>query len=713
MLVIFGLASHSYAAQESSFTQCANDDAAGSQNDGVFDQCEWIQGAITQINSKYAESDAVPQRFIFTHTAAAGAGDHTAVFRYDFTKSSVYTYDFVVDPNHSMPDALLNHCGNLPPFTTLEQCETALGGPSLSNMQMIPLLVDTFDDVDLREHPEGANARFIHFACANIDDPANPVAVTEAEGCTANVVSIVHKQANGLPILDCFQNCGDSIAEISIHFTHPAGDHLIEMWFAGELASAEDPDGPGDQIGWGTGFGASSAPGASFDFRLVNIDGDAAGAKTNQILNNVIEGGHDADLAIDKTCPATVVAGNDITYQIHVTNNGPHTATGVWINDTLPAGVALVSATASQSVVPCEYTVGTDDPVFCDIGFVQVGQEVLVTIVVNVPSGITGTISNTATTGGAVTEPTLVNNTDICNTTVTATTGNANLSITKSDDIDPILAGNQLTYTLDVVNAGPDTATNVLVTDSLPGTTTFVSGTWTNNSAVTSGSCSESGHLVTCSLGVILSGGTATVTIVVTVDPTVRGTITNVATVSSDVSDPTPADNSVTEDTLVIAEADLSITKTDNPDPVPAGSHLTYTVTVNNAGPSSSLNTQVLDTLPAGTSFISAIASQGTGCSFDLVNTITCDLGTILPGGSATITISVLVSSSLPVGTILDNTATTHSDETDPVPGNNTAVATTTTTTPIAVPTMNEWGMIFFMMLAGFGSVFVLRRRRT
>jgi len=716
MLVIFGVASHSDAVGQSSFTQCANDDAAGSKNDGAFDQCEWITGAITQINSKYAESDAVPQRFIFVHTAPAGGGDHTAVFRYDFTKSSVYTYDFVVDPNHSMQEALLNHCGNMPPFATLEQCETALGGPSLSNMQFIPLPVDTFDSVSTKEHPPGGNARFIHFACVNIDDVNNPVAVV-APNCTANVVSIVHKQANGSPIPGgtCFKNCGDSIAEISIHFTHPAGNHLIEMWFAGELASAADPDGAGPQSGWGTGCngtdcGASSAPGASFDFRLVNIDGDAAGAKTNQIMNSVIEQGHDSDLAIDKTCPANIVAGNDISYTIHVTNNGPHSATGVYISDALPAGVTFVSATASQSIVPCTYDGGTNS-VFCDVGFVQVGQEVSVTIVVTVPAGTAGgtVLSNTATTGGAVNDPTLANNTDTCNTTVGAQTGNANLSVDKSDGPDPVLAGNQLTYTLLISNAGPDDATSVVLTDSLPSVTTFVS------SVPGSPTCTESNHLVTCNLGTILNGGSATVTIVVIVDPTVRGTITNVATVSSAVSDPTPGNNSDTEDTLVNGAADLSITKTDSPDPVPAGSTLNYTLTVSNAGPSSALNTQVLDTLPAGVSFISAIASKGTGCNFDLVNTITCDLGTILPGGSATITISVQVSSSLPVGTNLVNTATVHSDETDPDQGNNTATATTQTTAPlppVSVPTMTEWGLISFMLFAGAGSVYYLRRKR-
>src|SRR4029450_8738088 len=49
------------------------------------------------------------------------------------------------------------------------------------------------------------------------------------------------------------------------------------------------------------------------------------------------------------------------------------------------------------------------------------------------------------------------------------------LSITKTDRPDPVFVGAELTYTLTVRNAGPDTARNVRVTDALPAATSFVS----------------------------------------------------------------------------------------------------------------------------------------------------------------------------------------------------------------------------------------------
>ena len=90
------------------------------------------------------------------------------------------------------------------------------------------------------------------------------------------------------------------------------------------------------------------------------------------------------------------------------------------------------------------------------------------------------------------------------------------------------------------------------------------------------------------------------VTITVTVDPSVRGTITNTVVVAGSETDPDTDNNTDSEDTQVNGDDSLSITKTDSTDPVHVGQNLTYTVTVSNGGPSNSTNVQVVDTLPAG-----------------------------------------------------------------------------------------------------------------
>ena len=103
------------------------------------------------------------------------------------------------------------------------------------------------------------------------------------------------------------------------------------------------------------------------------------------------------------------------------------------------------------------------------------------------------------------------------------------LSVTKVDSADPSRAGRNLTYTLTVVNNGPNPATGVTVTDTLP------AGISARSSTASQGSCSGTGP-VTCALGDLASGASATVTIVIR--PSEAGTITNTASVSGNQPDP-------------------------------------------------------------------------------------------------------------------------------------------------------------------------------
>lgn len=118
----------------------------------------------------------------------------------------------------------------------------------------------------------------------------------------------------------------------------------------------------------------------------------------------------------------------------------------------------------------------------------------------------------------------------------------ADLTVSITDTPDPVRAGSRLTYTAAVTNNGPASASATL-TDTLPANVRFRSAT------STAGSCSRSGQVVTCSLGTLGTGDTATVTITVT--PRQAGTITNSAQVTSAAADPNPTNNTDTETTTV------------------------------------------------------------------------------------------------------------------------------------------------------------------
>ena len=114
----------------------------------------------------------------------------------------------------------------------------------------------------------------------------------------------------------------------------------------------------------------------------------------------------------------------------------------------------------------------------------------------------------------------------------------ADLSVTKVlNGTPPLTAGNNATFTITVSNAGPGTATNVHVLDTIPAGTSFVSAT------PSAGTCTGT-ITVDCNVGTLANGGSATITLTVRLDST--GTITNTATASSDLADPSPASGSAT-----------------------------------------------------------------------------------------------------------------------------------------------------------------------
>jgi len=126
----------------------------------------------------------------------------------------------------------------------------------------------------------------------------------------------------------------------------------------------------------------------------------------------------------------------------------------------------------------------------------------------------------------------------------------ADLSVSKSDSPDPVTVRGQLTYTITVRNDGPGGAAGVMLVDTLPPTALFVSSTPTQGACVREEGKGRSGGVVTCALGALAAGDSATVTIVVS--PTREGTITNSATVHANEPDQDPADNTAAETTAVL-----------------------------------------------------------------------------------------------------------------------------------------------------------------
>jgi uncharacterized repeat protein (TIGR01451 family) len=354
-----------------------------------------------------------------------------------------------------------------------------------------------------------------------------------------------------------------------------------------------------------------------------------------------------ADLALQKTAqPNPVNVGSNLTYTLTITNNGPSSATGVTLIDALPAGLTFVSSNTSQGT--CSGTA----TVTCTIGTFASAATATVTIVVK-PTAATA-ITNTATVTLNEFDPNTANNT--ASVTVTPTSS-ADLALTKTALPSPAGIGSNLTYTLIVTNNGPSPATNVTLTDTLPAGPTFVSA------VSTQGTCSGT---ATCTIGTLANAAQATVTIVV--KPVAAGNITNTASVTATETDPNSANNTASVTTTVTASADLAVTKIASLSTTHLGAGpFTYTVTITNNGPSPATGVTLNDALPTAVQLFAApTPSQGT-CN---ANTpISCALGTLANGASATVSIQV---QPVAVGSPV-NTATATANEADPVPANNSA----------------------------------------
>jgi uncharacterized repeat protein (TIGR01451 family) len=338
-----------------------------------------------------------------------------------------------------------------------------------------------------------------------------------------------------------------------------------------------------------------------------------------------------ADLALEKTVSPTIVdLPGEVTYTLTVANNGPDPARNVIVTDPLPTGETYVSDDAG-----CK---ATGQTVTCALG--ELADKATNIIHLQVLVGLSlgeQTVTNTAQVTSSTADPNLSNN----SASAPLQTGpTADVALTKTGPADAV-TGEQITWTLTVVDHGPSTAHAVTVVDPLPTEVVYVSST------PSQGTCAFASGKLTCELGTLADGASAqiTVTATVTAGP---GLLQNTATVSATEPDPELANNSASASTTISAAPTVLIstvttatTPTAAPAPTPdsgvaangskgavstpeapartrvtlrkvvlersiaPGGHLDYRLTVRNAGKWVARKLVVCDRLPTQTTVIS------------------------------------------------------------------------------------------------------------
>ena len=344
-----------------------------------------------------------------------------------------------------------------------------------------------------------------------------------------------------------------------------------------------------------------------------------------------------ADLEMSKTAPGGVNeqppppadVGDVVPFTMTVTNHGPSDSPDATVTDTLPAGLTFVSSTDTCAAAGQKVTCTRGTPL-------TAGATWTFTVDALVgPDAADSTITNTATASGPSPDPDPSNNDDRADVDVAPA---VSLAVTKvAADATPFVDTDD-SYTITVANQGPDPATGVVLSDSLPSGETFVSAT------ASQGSCSAAGGAVTCSLGTIAVGGSVEITVTVHVGADTAGaSITNTATTTANEHNTTPDQSSDSATIKPItpappSDAKLTVTKTVNPTRAPFGTPLKYTITITNAGPGTAATPTITDTFSGPVTIVSVHTSSG---SCTKHNPITCHLGSIPPGGHVTITVVV------------------------------------------------------------------------
>ena len=361
-----------------------------------------------------------------------------------------------------------------------------------------------------------------------------------------------------------------------------------------------------------------------------------------------------------------VVAGGLYSYVARVDNNAADAALNVRLTLTVPSGATFVSASpAGANCAPLSATVvqcnlGTVGGSGLDVRNVTFSWRALGPGPATINSSIDLTADNDSNAG---------NNNDTQNTTVNS---GANLALTKTASPDPVVGGANLNYTLTASNGGTNAGGDIVITDNLPPSVSFVSASgsgWT---------CAHSLGVVTCTRPGPHAVGAPipAVTLVGTVNAS-GGTVTNSATVSPAVgaiADPDSADNTATVNTTVLPGADVRIAQKTVSSSLPAvaGANVTFVIQPRNGGPATATNVVVSDPLPAGWTLVS-VSGPNWLCSA-AGNTASCSRASMPVGATDNITVVATApgnGSVSPSGQTFTNTASISASTSDPISSND------------------------------------------
>jgi uncharacterized repeat protein (TIGR01451 family) len=485
--------------------------------------------------------------------------------------------------------------------------------------------------------------------------PDDSALLTLDDNIPSGMTFVSATQDNG-PTFSCSApNSGDTVGTISCSIASLTNGSTADFTFTFHIPPATPP---------GTVFTNIATVSTATD---PNSENDSAVAGTSTPFPP------QGDMFVSKSGPTGAAADSDVVYTITIGNAGPDNATNVSMSDTLPGTMTFVSLTQDNGpTMSCTTpSVGTGGVINCTLASFPQGASATFTLTGHIPPGTpSGTDFTNQVTVTSDNDPNSENDTS----QTVLVVASADLSVTKTGPAN-VDAGDDISYTITLSNAGPDAASQASFTDIMPPNTTFVSLNQDNGPLAV---CSTPGvgtnGTLSCTINFLNSAQSAQFTLVIEAGNTLS--VSNTATATTDSADPNQGNNtSATVVTTVTPIADLGVVK-NGPATINAGENIAYTITVTNNGPSNADDVSLTDTTPAGTTFVSA--TQNTGPTFNCstpapggTGAINCTIATLANGATATFTFVMNVSASTASGTTIGNTANVATTTSDSDSGND------------------------------------------
>jgi uncharacterized repeat protein (TIGR01451 family) len=445
---------------------------------------------------------------------------------------------------------------------TLVSVSATNGTASISGTNVIFIPTTNFTGVatigyTITDNVGGTNSSLITITVTNLVPVANPQSVTTTEN-TATPITLTGSDSGSLPLT-------------YIIVSNPTNGTLTLLnTNTGAVTYTPNTNYVGND---------------SFTFRVNNGSVSSPPATVSLTVLPV------ADISVAQSGPASAVAGSNLVYTVSVTNRGPATATSLIISNLLSPGFTFVSASGNGA--------NSNNVVTWNIASLPLNGVTNLTVTIFAAEG--GTFTNIASGASAAADLNPTNNNGSLTNAQTRTviTPLADVAVFKDGGTN-VFAGASVDYTITATNAGPSTATNVVVQDNLPAGAIFQSA---------SGSYALSNGVVTWP-GLTLAPGTATTFTLTLLAPASATSFLNIALATSPVADPNPTNNNGTLSksrvtTKIAPSADVVVTLVGPPTAI-IGSNFVYTIAVTNFGPSTASNVVVSDTLPPGLVFVSA-----------------------------------------------------------------------------------------------------------